>query len=312
MILVTGGSGFIGSHTVRALYDLGENSVVVQRSSGRQSPILADVPYVTEQVDVTDRAALLAVGERHEITGILHLAGSMPWPAEPERPVEAAQHALGGLFNIIDAAQKWGVHRVGVASTIGVYTGLEVSGPLSEELPLPMTAPHVIPTFKKVGELLGGHLEDVTGIEIVALRISGTWGPLGHKVDPFFAGPSLIHAAAFGREPELAGPAFLENALDLCYVRDTGRAIALLQTAERLNHRTYNVGSGHSTSNRDVVAAIRQLIPEAAVELPSGGHSSSTYLDITRLRDDTRFEPEYDTSHAAADYLRWLQDGHDA
>ena len=74
MILVTGGSGFIGSHTVRALHGLGEPSVVLQRRSGQVPPHLADLPVVAEQADVADLDALRAIGERHEITGIVHLA----------------------------------------------------------------------------------------------------------------------------------------------------------------------------------------------------------------------------------------------
>jgi len=83
MILVTGGSGFIGSHTVRALHGLGEPSVVMQRRSGQVPPQLADLPVVAEQADVADLGALRAIGERHEITGIVHLAG---YPAPRARP----------------------------------------------------------------------------------------------------------------------------------------------------------------------------------------------------------------------------------
>jgi len=67
MILVTGGSGFIGSHTVRALHGLGEPSVVLQRRSGQVPPHRADLPVVAEQADGADRGALRAGGERQEI-----------------------------------------------------------------------------------------------------------------------------------------------------------------------------------------------------------------------------------------------------
>lgn len=320
MILVTGGLGFIGSHTVRALLDLGEACVLVQR---RAPVALADLvgedvvigeDVAVEQADITDLNALRDIGKRHQITGIVHLAGSMPWPPDPERPVEQTRMALDGLLNIVRAAQDWGVRRVGVASTIGVYSGVVAEGAFREDLPLPMTAAHVIPTFKKIGELLNDHLSDVTGIEVVNYRISATWGPRDPHGALFFAAPELVHAAANGTEPDLStlhAPVYAKDSIDLCYVKDTGRAIALLQLAGRLNHRTYNVASGRATTNAEIVAAIKRVVPDARVDLPTGGPSRQAHLDITRLRQDTGYQPEYDTERATADYLSWLRAGNE-
>ncbi|MFC8234921.1 NAD-dependent epimerase/dehydratase family protein [Streptomyces sp. NPDC057284] len=311
MILVTGGFGFIGSHTVRALLDLGEDCVVVQRRARQLPAVLAGARVEVEQADVADREALLAIGRRHDITGIVHLAGSYPWPPVPDAPVEATRQALDGLLNIAQAAQEWGVRRLGVASTIGVYFGARNEGPLREDAPLPMSALVSIPTFKKIGELLGGFLADTTGIDIVNYRVSGTWGPLGHP-DPFFAAPALVHAAARGAAPDLShlvGPAFAEDGLDLNYVKDTGRAIALLQLAGKLNHRTYNVGSGRATTNVQLIEEIRKVVPDAQVDLPTGGDASHLVLDISRLQEDTGYQAEYDTERAVGDYIAWLRAG---
>lgn len=316
MILITGGLGFIGTHTVQALLDAGEECVLLQRSHAHVPAGRFDRPVAVEQADATDLEALRAVGRRHRITGIVHLAGSMPWPVTDEPPVQAAQRTLGSLFNLLQVAQEWGVRRVALASTIGVYGGAKdpFEGPLTEDLPLSMQAPHLIPTFKKVSELLGGHLADATGVEVVNLRISGTWGPLGHSPDPFFPAPQLVHAAAHGRAPDLSGVGgrtHAEDALDLCYVKDTGRAIALLQLAEHLHHRTYNVASGHATTNAEVAAAIRSAVPDAQVDLPAGGEPRRTWLDITRLREDTGYAPLWDLERAAADYVAWLRAGNE-
>jgi UDP-glucose 4-epimerase len=311
MILVTGGSGFIGSHTVRALHDLGQESVVVQRRSGDVPAHLADLPVVAERGDVGDLASLRAIGARHEISGIVHLAG-YDRHATPGPAVEAARTALDGLLNVVQVAQEWGVARIGLASTIGVYGGLTNDGALREDLPVLLSAPHPIPRYKKINELLGEQLAETSGIEIVNYRISATWGPLGHD-DPFFPAPALIHAAAGGTAPDLSGivrPVHAQDALDLCYVKDTGRAIALLQTAAHLNHRTYNVASGRATTNDDVIAAIRTVVPDAQLDLPSGNARPHSYLDIGRLRKDTGYQPEYDTARAAADYIAWLRAGH--
>jgi UDP-glucose 4-epimerase len=316
MILITGGLGFIGSHTVQAFLDAGEECVLVQRSRTDVPPGRFDAPVAVEQADATDLDALFAIGRRRPITGIVHLAGSMPWPPGSDPVVQAAQRSLSSLFNIMQAAQEWGVTRVALASTIGVYAGARepFEGPLTEDLPLSMRSPHLIPTFKKVGELLGGHLSDATGIEVVNLRISGTWGPLGHSPDPFFPAPQLIHAAALGQAPDLSGVSgrmHAEDSLDLCYVKDTGRAIALLQLADHLNHRTYNVASGRATTNAEVCAAIRQVVPDANVELPAGGETRQAWLDITRLQEDTGYEPAWTLEQAAADYIAWLQAGNE-
>ena len=180
MILITGGLGHIGSATVQALLDIGEECVLVQRRSPEIPAGRFSRPVTAVQGDVKDLEALRAIGRDHVITGVVHMAGSMPWPPNPDAaPVKAAQEALGGLFNIIQVASEWGVERVSLASTIGVYAGLPNTGALTEDLPVPLTAPHVIPTFKRISELLGNHLAKATGLEIIHLRISGAWGPLG-------------------------------------------------------------------------------------------------------------------------------------
>jgi len=311
MILVTGGLGFIGQHTVRAFLDLGESCVLVQRRSPDLLPAdLAGEQVVVEQADIIDPAALLAVGDRHKITGIVHLAGSVPWPPGAHEPVDGARTAVDSLLNVVAAAAEWGVSRVAVASTIGVYGGVVAAGPMREDVPLPMTSGHVIPAFKKIGELLTDHLAGELDMEIVNLRIGAIWGPNGHAPDRFFAAPSLVRAAVAGTEPDLSAlyaPAYADDGIDMCYAKDCGRAIAMLQLADRLNHRTYNVSAGRVTTNAEVIAAIRTVVPDAHVDLPAGGSGQPFWLDTTRLRQDTGFAPVYDTERAVADYVGWLR-----
>ncbi|MEV0825320.1 NAD-dependent epimerase/dehydratase family protein [Nonomuraea rubra] len=320
MILITGGLGFIGTHTTRALLDLGESCVLVQRRPAEVPAAFAAEAgerLFVEQADVADERALLEIGDRHKITGIMHLAGSMPWPAGAYEPIEHTDRAVRSLLTMFRAARAWQVRRLGLASTIGVYAGITADGPLGEDLPLTMSAPHVIPRFKKIGELLADHLNEVLDdVEAVSYRIGGIWGPLGHNPDPFFPAPQLVHAAARGTEPDLSalmGETRMENGLDVCYVKDCGRALALLQTAGRLRHPTYNVASGRITTNRDLIAAIRKLVPGARVDLPEGRAPGpvDNALDITRLREDTGFEPAYDTERGVAEYLEWLRAGNE-
>lgn len=320
MILVTGGLGFIGMHTTRALLAAGEACVLVQR----REPMLPDDlageagrRVFCERADVTDLAALLDIGARHKVTGIVHLAGSVPWPPGADEPVVGARKAVGSLLNVVQAACEWQVPRVSLASSVGVYGGVTADPPYQEDVPLPMMAGHVIPAFKKIGELLGDYLAGVTEIEILSYRIS-PWGPGGNPFSSFTAAPQLVYAAARGTAPDfsaLRSPVYGDDGLDLCYVKDCARAIALLQLAPRLSHRIYNIASGKVLTNREVAAAVRKLVPDPRIQLPEGhspaGSGQPACLDITRLREDTGYEPAYDTERAVADYLAWLRDGHD-
>jgi len=321
MILITGGLGFIGSHATRALLDLGESCVLVQRRAPELPAHLAGEAghrVFAEQADLTDLAALLDIGERHKITGIVHLAGSVPWPPGGSEPVDGARQAIASLLNVFEAGVRWGVTRVGLASTIGVYGGVVAPSPLGEGLPLPMTAGHVIPVFKKIGELLGDYLAGAAQVEVVSYRIGAIWGPGGRAASVFFALPALVHGAARGTAPDLSalrGPVYGGDGTDLCYVKDCGRAIALLQTADRLAERTYNVSSGRLTTNAEVVAAIGQAVPGWRYELPERGPEDgpdpSLYLDISRISRDAGYQPAWDTDRAVADYIGWLRAGHE-
>jgi UDP-glucose 4-epimerase len=314
-VLVTGGLGSIGSHTARALLDLGESVVLTAHRATQLPEYLADEPagrVVVEPLDTTDEAAFLDIGKRHEITGIVHLAAGQYDLPDPVAYLRAESVAL---LNALNAATAWGVRRFSVASSIGVYVGVN-EVPWREDARLPVVAPHQIHAFKKTAELFAALAGDSGGFETVALRIGTIWGPLGLPDSPFFALPRLLSAAVWGEDPDLTPPrppAFAEDATDLCYVKDCGRAIALLMVAERLNHRIYNVSSGRLVAYSEVVAAINAAVPGANIGLPEGRNSTrppDNYLDTTRLRADTGFRPDYDVERAVPDYVDWLR-GHE-
>jgi UDP-glucose 4-epimerase len=312
MILVTGGLGSIGSHTARALLDLGESVVLTAHRSTQLPEYLANEPggrVVVEPLDTTDEAGFLDIGKRHEITGIVHLAAAR---YDLPDPVEYLRADTLGLLNALKAATVWGVRRFSVASSIAAYLGVD-EVPLREDAPLPVVAAHQIPVFKKTAELFAALVGESAGFDAVSLRIGTIWGPLGPPDNPFTPLPRLLSAAVWGQDPDLTPPrpsAYAEDGTDLCYVKDCGRAIALLMLAERLNHRIYNVSSGRLVRYREVVASINAAVPGANLSLPEGrnpGRPPDNYLDTTRLRADTGFRPEYDVERAAADYVDWLR-----
>jgi UDP-glucose 4-epimerase len=306
VILVTGGMGFIGSHTVQALADLGHGCVVTSHRTTRD---LGDTISI-EQVDVADRDAMLRLGDRHAIDGIVHLADPAlahlgDLRAGPAMLITDMRAGADALFNALECAIAWDVHRVTVASTIGVYGGAPDLRGAPEDLPLQMTAGgNVVAASKKSAELVVSLFRE-HGVDAISVRLAAVWGPRGRKESRFYAAPGLIHAAVNGQSPSTA---YAGDAIDMLYVKDCARAIALLQTAVRLTHSTYNVGSGRPTSNTDVVTAIKRAVPGAELPLQPGRspHGAVAYLDTTRLQADTGFEPEYDLDRAVPDYVRWI------
>ncbi|MFI5589340.1 NAD-dependent epimerase/dehydratase family protein [Amycolatopsis sp. NPDC051758] len=292
-ILVTGGLGMIGAHTARALADLGRE-VVVTGHRRTEVPSFLDGRVTVETLDVTDRDAFLALGARHDIGDIVHLAGTIPG----EDPVGFFRTDTAGLLNALDAARAWGVRRFAVASSVGVYIGRSEI-PWHEELALPTAdLPHLIIAFKKAVEPLTTHSLAGSGVQPVVLRIGTIWGPVIDPESPFFPIPRYISAVLRGEEPK---PLYADDGGDCCYAPDAGRAISLLMTTETLRHNTYNVSSGRPFTFREFADALRL----DALPGRQGGPGEDPYLDITRLVEDTGFAPAFDVAAAVADYLAW-------
>jgi nucleoside-diphosphate-sugar epimerase len=299
MILVTGGLGMIGAHTARALVNLGHDVVVTTHRRTEVPSFLAGKVTV-ESLDVTDREAFLALADRHDITDIVHLAGSIP-----DDPVSYFRTDTTGLLNAVDAARTWGVRRFAVASSLGVYIG-RTEIPWHEDLALPTAQlPHVIVAFKKAVEPLTTHSLQGSGVQPVVLRIGTIWGPLVDPESPFFYIPPYISAVLRGEKPQ---PLYADDGGDCCYAPDAGRAIALLMAAENLRHDTYNVSSGRPYTNREFADALQAITPGLKLDLQPGrqdGPGDNPYLDTTRLNQDTGFAPNFDVAKAVADYIAW-------
>lgn len=297
MILITGGLGFIGLHTASALLEMGEKCVLTRRRVTSSIPELykneIGSRLFIEQLDVTDTAAFLKLGEKYPITGILHLA--VHWQASPGAGVaelfENTQANLLGLANSMQAAQTWEAQRVLVASTHNVY-GEDTGQVWREDQPLDLSASNPVLAIKKSMEILGEFLGGQTGLECVMLRFGEIYGPLNH----WNAMPNILaQAAAKDENPDLTNVLSGSNAEDgndRCYAKDAARAVALLQLAGTLNHRVYNIGTGRPTTNQDLAEAIKEVLPEARLKLPTAGAgaaSKPSYLDITRLMEDTGY-----------------------
>lgn len=311
MILVTGGLGFIGSHTASALLDLGREVVVTSHRSGAVPSFLVGRPgFVVHPLDVVDPESWAALDGRG-IQGIVHLA-STPVGSDAVAQVAATG---AGVAQAIAAARRWGVERLLVASTIGVYGGSTAASPYREDAELPIAGPFGIPASKKVAELLVDVAAHAGGPSVAALRLPAVWGPLGNPASPFFALPALVHGAARGETAatvELPRPLYEDDAIDTLGVRDVAARIAAVQLAGDLAYSVYNVGSGRATSNRamlDAVVAVRPKFGAATDPFLPGRSSGDAALDITRLEDAIGMRPVQAMDDGVRDYLDWLDGG---
>ena len=312
MILVTGGLGFIGLHCARALLDRGED-VVLTRFRTNRSPSFLEAELgrraFVEQLDIGDVEQLEAIGRKHSIDAIVHLAVPGRGALGPGPEVRTN---LLGLINVLEAAERWGVRRLAVAGSVAVYARTpEV--PMREDVRLPLDSAGPTEAFKKSVEILAGHYADRTGLPLVLMRVSVVWGPLYHSMWnlPSRAAHAAVHGTPF--EPGGSNGTHAEDGGDLCYVKDCAQAVALLVTAPVLRHRTYNVGDGRPTTNAQVVAAVQKAVPDAHLPLLDGhdpaGPGFVNFEDLTRIREDVGYEPGYDVERGMAEYVAWLRAG---
>ena len=311
MILVVGGlNGFIGSNTTEALVDLGQDCVVTRHENteipGFLQKHIEHRRVLVESADSTSIADLRKIGEKHEIDGIVNVAGGFASGAGPLR-------GLKGYFDMFDAtfrmAQEWKVKRVTFSSTGGMYLGL--SGTVDEEHPIALQSMFPILAYQKIVEVAADQLAKKTGISTICVRLMGMYGPFDGAQLGLAA--RLVHAAVSGKPPNLKEVFFgnADDVLDLCYIKDMARAIALLQTAQKVRYDVYNIASGRLTSNKELVEAVKAVVPNLKVDLPPG-HFPIPPLPLAetkRLQADTGFSPKFDTQSAVRHYVEWLKAG---
>ena len=315
MILVSGALGFIGSHTVRALIEAGQQVVAARHQNATVPPFLAG--YVgkslfVEPLDVCSIEAVRTLAARYTITSVLHLAAP---PLGALGAAEEFQLNMQGLINVLQTAHERRMKRVSLASSIAVYAGVP-KGPYREEEPLRMSPASSTEAYKKAYEILGQHLAGQLGLEVLLLRIGHIYGPGYRSLANL---PSrLVHAAARG----VAGPLpragapepFLEDGGDFCYVKDCAQGIKRLHLAERLSARTYNIGSGRLSRFGEFARAVQALEPAVSINIAPGRNPTQgepAMMDISRARADVGYSPQFGPDAGIRDYLAWLAAGHE-
>src|ERR1700761_1345869 len=146
-ILVTGGAGYIGSHTCVALLDDGYDVVVIDNLVNSNRKSLERVEQITGkrvafyEADVRDAAALEQIFDRHPISGAIHFAALKAVGESVAKPIEYYQNNIGSLLTLLDVMRKRNVKQFVFSSSATVY-GVPESSPIDETFPLSATNPY--------------------------------------------------------------------------------------------------------------------------------------------------------------------------
>ena len=310
-VVITGGMGFLGLHTVRKFLDAGHEVVATQHSARREPSFLKDdigKALHIEPMDITDAAQVNEIIGRYKPTAVIHLAAPPPRGMDT---VPEFQLNFDGMINILEAARENDVRRVQIASSQTVYQGLP-NGPFKESDRLPVDSTISIQAHKKAMEILSLHYAARTGLDVIIARVGGIYGPMYQTLNHPIA--AMCYAAAHGKTAEYGrGVPFADDGRGYCYVKDCATAIQLLDAADTLPHKIYNTSGGPASnlSNAKIVEAIRSIVPDADLPLQEGsapGAIKDAYQDITQTAADVGYTPAYDIQAAVAEYIPWLKE----
>lgn len=312
MILVTGGTGFLGSYFTRyALMEGGQHHVVVLDKyvdRARLADVLDRVTIV--EGDVADEEMLRRVIDAHGITRIAHFAFILGSPSPGQMLPYVRVQSLGTAA-VFEAARQAEVARVLFCSSVAAY-GTQSASALTESLLSRPLNPYGI--SKVWGESLGEHYTRDLGLEVVSVRFGSTYG-LGRAVRGSYASGLLpqqrgvhymarLEDAVRGRSIEMPRGDALA---DWTYAADAAQAAWLALSAERLSHHLYNVGAERRPVG-EFTQAMRELLPEAAItetdENPGNPHAP---LDASRLRNDLGFAPKFTLRTGLQDYIERIR-----
>ncbi len=299
-ILVTGGSGLLGMHVVRALAERGDNVIsfdVAPPSDPRRKWFLEPVIDRVKSVEgtITDLAYLVQTVKKHRVEKIAHIAAIYNPVWEKEHPRYALEVSLMGCVNICEVARLMDVQRVVFASSHDVYYAQPRCDPLDEDHPTfsPTSGNDVYATGKVAGEAIGMAYFKDYDLDWIALRFSGMWG-FGAKPETTFGMALAAEAAVDGRPYSLPQIYYWR---DYTYVKDNTQGVLKALDVKEVHYRAFNVTSGEQSTNADVIRAIKELVPEAEIELGPVPEKWPTYgskrLNISRARDELGYEPRY-------------------
>ncbi|MFS0822750.1 UDP-glucose 4-epimerase GalE [Bacillus sp. 1P02SD] len=270
-ILVTGGAGYIGSHTCVELLNAGYEVIIVDNLSNSKLESIRRINELTGKVckfykaDIRDREYLEKIFSENEINAVIHFAGLKSVGESVSAPIKYFQNNVVGTLNLCEVMEKFGVNKLVFSSSATVY-GVQESIPLTEELPIKANNP-----YGRTKLMIEEILHDVSnanskwGIAIlryfnpVGAHISGRIGedPNGipNNLLPY------ITNVALGKLPKLNILGNDYNTYDGTGIRDYIHVVDLslghIKALESVNRKTgvntYNLGTGTGYSVLDMV-----------------------------------------------------------
>jgi UDP-glucose 4-epimerase len=248
--VVTGGSGFIGSHVVDALKDAGLSVTVIDY---RVQPHRQDVGF--ENVDLMDLSSVLSAtrGAEH----IFHLAAVSNVNYAYKYPVYTTALNVVGTANVLEAARINGGARVYLASTVWVYNGCPNGRSLDESTPFYLDgAGHIYTSTKMSCEMICHNYAQLYKVPFTVLRLGIPYGP---RMREELLIPIFIKKALSGQPLTISGKG--DQYRNFIYVRDVAEG-HLAAMKENAINQTYNLEGTRKITVLEVAEGIRRCIGE--------------------------------------------------
>ncbi len=247
-VVVTGGSGFIGSHVVDALLEAGHQVTVIDH---RVRPHRNDIGF--EDVDLMDLSSVLAAtrGAEH----IFHLAAVSNVNYAHKYPVYTTALNVMGTAHVLEAARINGARRVYLASTVWVYNGAPNGKLADESVPFYLNgAGHIYTSTKIASEMVCHNYHQLYQVPFTILRYGIPYGP---RMREELLIPTFLKKAVQGEPLTVSGKG--EQYRNFVYVRDMADAhvLAMQDAAE---NQTYNLEGTRKVTVIEVAEGIRKIL----------------------------------------------------
>lgn len=310
-VLITGGAGFIGSHTTEALLKRGDEVVCLDNFNDYYDPnrkrknvahFRGSKGYALYEADIRDAPALEEIFAREKVDKVLHIAAMAGVRYSLQRPALYAQVNVEGTVNVLECARRFGVREFIFASSSSVY-GARSQAPFREDDPVERPISPYAAT-KRAAELLVYTYHHLYGLKCTILRFFTVYGPWGR---PDMA-PYLFTKAIYeGTELFMFGNGTSRR--DYTYIDDiVSGVVAALDSG--LDFEIINLGNSQTVGLRDFIALLEELLGRKAriVPLPEQpGDVPLTCADITKARRLLGYEPSTSVREGMALFIEWYR-----